>query len=59
MDIVLFLRAYTLKRRIIRQGDEEEGIADEKAEKDDDVKTIEGVQLPKKVEKEAEIEEIV
>ncbi|KAF8623555.1 hypothetical protein AX15_006326 [Amanita polypyramis BW_CC] len=62
--LVLFIRAYTLKRRIIRRGDEEKGDVEEKVvvedEKDDDIRTIEGVQLPevKKAETEVEIEEI-
>jgi hypothetical protein len=48
---VLFIREYTLKRRIVRQGDVENKVDEkEKMEVDDDVKTIEGVRLPEKKE---------
>jgi hypothetical protein len=51
----LFIRQYSLKRRTVRQGDEEkvdekEIGQDEKDGDDDDVKTIEGVRLPEKKE---------
>jgi len=49
--LVLFIREYTLKRRIVRQGDVENKVDEkEKLEVDDDVKTIEGVRLPEKKE---------
>jgi len=48
---VLFIREYTLKRRIVRQGDVENKVDEkEKLEVDEDVKTIEGVRLPEKKE---------
>lgn len=51
----LFIRQYSLKRRTVRQGDEEKAdekeiAQDEKEGDDDDVKTIEGVRLPEKKE---------
>ena len=48
---VLFIRQYSLKRRTVRQGDEEKADEKEIADgDDDDVKTIEGVRLPEKKE---------
>lgn len=49
---VLFIRQYSLKRRTVRQGDEEkaDGPEDEKDGDDDDVKTVEGVRPPEKKE---------
>lgn len=45
---MLFIREYSLKRRTVRQGDVEKADENEKAESDDDVKTIEGVRFSEK-----------